>query len=133
MTHVEDKIRKLLALAAHPNTPVEEARTAALSAARLMAENKVEVGVAVATSTPIFGPPVNGSRAVAIGTLIHELIEVMIRARPEPPRPPPPPTRDPMLDPRFWEEWEKRQKRPRRRSKQSRKNNPNRERRRKTR
>jgi uncharacterized protein DUF2786 len=123
MTHVEDKIRKLLALAAHPNTPVDEARTAAVTAARLMAENKVEVGVAVA---PIFGPPNRRedlfnppmSRFVAFGTLIHELIEIMLRERHEPPRPPPrPPERDPMLDPRFWDEWEKRQKRPRRRKK----------------
>ncbi len=36
-----DKIRKLIALAAHPTTPVEEARTSAVHACRLIVENGV--------------------------------------------------------------------------------------------
>lgn len=130
MTPVEDKIRKLLELASHPNTPVDEARTAAHQAAKLMREHKVEVGGAPA---PIFGPPIfDASPAMAIGTLIHTMIEVMLRSQSPPPAPPAPPF-DPMAHPEFWERWDRQQraKKKRRRSKQSRKNNPNRERKRK--
>lgn len=42
---VLDKIQKLLARAAHESTPVEEARTSAVIAARLIVEHKVELRV----------------------------------------------------------------------------------------
>lgn len=136
MTTIEDKIRKLLALASDPGTPVEEARTAAMHAARLMREHKVEVGTGV---TPVFPPsPAPMPSWAAVGTLIHTMVEIMLRQHPAPPAPPPSAPRTP-FDELFWDRWEKEHPattapiKKRRRSKQSRKNNPNRERRRKTR
>lgn len=126
VTDVEDKIRKLLALASHPSTPVDEARTAAHQAAKLMREHKVEVGVGAA---PIFGPPSAPMPWAAVGTLIHTMIEALLRAQPPAPPPAPrPPPPDPMSRPEFWERWDKMQraKKKRRRSTKARKSNPNR-------
>ncbi len=40
-----DRIRALLARAAHPTTPEEEARTSAVQAARLIGKHEVAIGV----------------------------------------------------------------------------------------
>jgi hypothetical protein len=129
MTPIEDKIRHLLARAAHPSTPVEEARTCAHLAAKLMAEHGIEVGGGGAPETPVFGPAVQQSSFVVAAMFIHEVIDIVLRDRAARPPPAPPPV-EPMSTPEFWAEWVKRagekEKKPRRRSKQSRKNNPKR-------
>lgn len=92
MTPIEDKIRKLLALASDPATPVEEARTAAMHAARLMREHKLEVGAAMdQTVAPVVGGPLASPEAFALGVLINMIkgaLERAIESRPRPPRPP---------------------------------------------
>lgn len=133
MTPIEDKIRKLLELASHPNTPVDEARTAAHQAAKLMREHKVGVGV----PAPIFGPPSFAPMPAwaAVGTLIHTMIDVMLREQPRPAPPPPPAPFDPMAHPEFWERWDRQQrakKKRRRKRPNPKKRDPNWEKKRRT-
>lgn len=142
MTDIEDKIRDLLALASHPNTPVEEARTAAHNAARLMREHKIEVGGgSVPEPFPFAGVASSqaSSRAIvgqAMHTFIEFLLDLQKRREAAPPPPPPPPAPRTPFDELFWDRWTKehptpaKPKKKRRRSKQARKNNPNRERKR---
>lgn len=140
MTDVEDKVRKLLARASHPNTPEEEARTSAHIAAKLMAEHKIDVAAVV--TAPI-DPSSRADVFRRAGVqLFFDLVTALTQqardraARETTPRPPPP---EPTLDPEFWRRWEEmaqRRQRPvptksRRRSAQSRKTNPDKKRRRK--
>lgn len=117
MTPIEDKIRKLLALAAHPNTPVDEARTSAVLAAKLMAEHGIDVGAA--PETPFLGPPAQSFLGLMIFDLITAMTARARQARPPPPRSEPV---EPMMTPEFWAEWARRQekkKKPRRRVRKS--------------
>lgn len=152
MTTPEEKIRMLLALASHPDTPVEEARTAAHSAAKLMAEHKIQVGA------PRLARPVIDLGD--LGQLFMSLFRQAATRSPFPPPAPRPPRKPPGPEyqdfgPDFWARWFKDHPPPpgetqgtvraaarrmakqesrkrRRRSAQSRKQNPNRQRKRKT-
>lgn len=85
---VVDKIRRLLERAAHEGTPVEEARTSAVIAAKLIVEHKVELRAP--GDAGIWTPPA-GIDIGDIGDLFNEIFGYRRRARPSPPSPPPPP------------------------------------------
>lgn len=55
-----DRIRALLARAAHPTTPEEEARTSAVQAARLIARYDVPIGTATVVDVRVWPSPTYG-------------------------------------------------------------------------
>lgn len=119
MTDVEDKVRKLLALASHPNTPVDEARTSAHQAAKLMREHGIDIASVLPGGAPTDSAASIGfAKHEALGffmDLVSSLLHAAAKTAPAPqPAPPPPaPTHDPMMDPEFWKRWEEYSKRPR--------------------
>lgn len=86
------KIEALIARAAHPDTPVEEARTSAVIAAKLIREHEVvlvEKNGARGSGRLWPGSP-GGDSIVDISDIIDMIFRNQERRRPRPPPPPPP-------------------------------------------
>jgi hypothetical protein len=80
------KIEALIARAAHPDTPIEEARTSAVIAAKLIREHEV---VLVEKGGGRFYPRDIANERPIVD--VSDILDMIFRNRPHRPRPPPPP------------------------------------------